>query len=289
MNIDILLSEKKRQIKVILCADDFGIAPGVSSAIIDLINQKKITAASCMSISKFWHEHSQHLLPFRRNIDAGLHFTLTGFHPLGEMPILAPNGYLPKYRDLLKRALIGVLDLKEIKDEMIRQLNAFEIAWGSLPDFLDGHMFVHQLPGIREVLIDIYRSRLQGSGAYIRVYSTPISVIFHRRVNVLKPLSIGYFGWQLQRLAGNHKIPVNSGFSGIYDFSCKVPYKKLFEKFLIGIEDRSQIMCHPGIVDDELIKLDDLTRQREAEYIFFLSNDFLETLKNAGVKLGRFY
>ena len=279
---------EKEQIKIILCADDFAIAPGVSSAIISLIKAGRITATSCMSISPFWHEHALSLFYLRRMADIGLHFTLTGFKPLGSMPSLAPKGYLPSYKDLLLRSLTGRLDLDEIKQEMIRQLDSFEQEWGSLPDFLDGHLFVHHLPGIRDVLIDLYKSRLLGSGAYVRVSSSSISVIFQRKVNILKTLSIGYFGWRLEKMVKDYGIPVNAGFSGIYDFSGRVPYRVLFERFLIGVKNRCQIMCHPGIVDDELSKVDTLTKQREAEYEFFRADEFFEILNRAGVYLGRF-
>lgn len=280
---------EKKQIKIILCADDFAIAPGVSSAIISLIKAGRITATSCMSISLFWHEYALSLSHLREMADIGLHFTLTGFKPLGSMPCLASNGYLPSYKDLLSRSLTGRLDLDEIKREMIRQLDSFEKEWGSPPDFLDGHLFVHHLPGIRAVLIDLYKSRLQGSGAYVRVASTPISVIFRRRVNILKTLSIGYFGWRLEKMVKGYGIPFNAGFSGIYDFSDLVPYRVLFERFLIRVENCCQIMCHPGIVDDELSKVDNLTKRREVEYEFFRGDGFPEILNRAGVCLGRFY
>ena len=234
-----------------------------------------------MSISPFWGEHALPLLKFKRVADVGLHFTLTGFKPLGPMPYLAANGNLPSYKDFLFRSLTGRLDLDEIKREMIRQLESFLRVWGSPPDFLDGHLFVHQLPGIREVLIDLYKSKLHGTGAYVRVSSSRISVIFRRRVNILKALSIGYFGWRLEKMLKHHAISINAGFSGIYDFSGRVPYKMLFERFLIGVKDRSQIMCHPGYVDDELCKVDAVTKQREIECKFLRGDDFPDILNQA--------
>lgn len=278
----------KKQVRIILCADDFGISPGVSSSIINLIGAGKITATSCMSISPFWKAHASSLRPLKGKADIGLHLTLTGFQPLGPMPMLARNGYLPSYGRLLMLSLTGGLDLDEIRMELIRQLDCFEEVWGTAPDFIDGHLFVHHLPLVRDAFVDLYKERFRGSNTYIRVSSASVPVIFRRRVSILKTLAIGYFGWRLKRIAALHRIPYNNGFSGIYDFSDRVPYKKLFEKFLIDAKTNMQIMCHPGLADSELAGVDNLTNQREKEYSFFCGNDFWKMLENAGVSLGRF-
>lgn len=275
--------------KVILCADDFAISPGVSLAITELIKNGRVTAASCMSISPFWKEHVSMLHPFRNSIDLGIHFTFTSFRPLGEMPILAPDGVLPSYRHLFWLSIRGKLNLKEIKQEMLLQLDSFEKAWGGPPDFLDGHMFIHHLPGIRKALIAVYRERFSGTGVYIRSSSAPLAVIYKRRAFTTKALAIGYFGWKLKKMGERYKIPFNTIFSGIYDFSTNMPYPELFEKFLTGVQHRSVIMCHPGIADDILSRVDNLSFQREREYEFFKSNRFVEILEKAGIELGRFY
>lgn len=275
--------------KVILCADDFAISPGVSSAITELIKSRRVTATSCMSISPYWKAHASMLRPFRNSIDLGIHFTLTSFKPLGEMPILAPYGSLPGYRHLFWLSIMGKLNIGEIKQEMLRQLDSFEKAWGGSPDFLDGHMFIHHLPGIREALIALYREIFSGTGVYIRSSSAPIAVIYKRRAFTTKALAIGYFGWKLKKMGEKYKIPFNTMFSGIYDFSTNIPYPELFEKFLTGLQHRSVIMCHPGIADAVLSRVDNLSFQREREYEFFKSSRFVEILEKTGIELGRFY
>src|SRR5690242_13463328 len=66
-----------RQQRVILCADDYAIAPGVSRAILALIDRGRLTATSCMAASRFWPEHAGWLRPRAGKADIGLHFTLT--------------------------------------------------------------------------------------------------------------------------------------------------------------------------------------------------------------------
>jgi len=45
------------------------------------------------------------------------------------------------------------------------------------------------------------------------------------------------------------------------------------------------IMCHPGIVDAELARLDPLTDLREREYAFFLGDAFAQLLHRRGYAL----
>jgi predicted glycoside hydrolase/deacetylase ChbG (UPF0249 family) len=45
------------------------------------------------------------------------------------------------------------------------------------------------------------------------------------------------------------------------------------------------IMCHPGVVDAELERLDPLTTLREREYAYFLGDRFPEALKSRGLTL----
>jgi chitin disaccharide deacetylase len=45
------------------------------------------------------------------------------------------------------------------------------------------------------------------------------------------------------------------------------------------------IMCHPGVVDAELARLDPVTDAREREYAFFLDDAFLRLLTANGIVL----
>src|SRR4051794_20452051 len=79
----------------VLCADDYGLSPGISSAIRDLIARGRLSAPSCMTMSPFWPDHASWLKPYADQVDVGLHLTLTAPPPLGSMPRTAPDGRLP--------------------------------------------------------------------------------------------------------------------------------------------------------------------------------------------------
>lgn len=71
------------------------------------------------------------------------------------------------------------------------------------------------------------------------------------------------------------KIPTNTSFAGIYNFDCtKISeFKNIFEKFLQYATDTHLVMCHPGLVDDELKRVDSVTTAREIEYKFLLDKN----------------
>ena len=68
-------------------------------------------------------------------------------------------------------------------------------------------------------------------------------------------------------------------------FAPRADYAKLFPGFLDGMPDGGVIMCHPGIVDAELARLDPLTDLREREYAFFLGDAFAQLLQRRGYAL----
>src|SRR6476661_9118413 len=63
--------------RIVLCADDYGQALEISQGIIQLIQQKRLSATSCMVNTAVWHECAQWLIPFYQGVDIGLHFNLT--------------------------------------------------------------------------------------------------------------------------------------------------------------------------------------------------------------------
>ncbi len=277
-----------RERRVIVCADDFGIAPGVDRAIAQLIGQGRITATSCMTVTPSWQADAKLLRPLQKSADLGLHFTLTDQRPLGAMPKTAPAGRLPPLPSLVRAALLRRLDADEIRDEFRRQWSAFERGAGRPPDFIDGHQHVHQLPVIRSVVIEEL-TRYRGTPIpYLRICHAPLAVLLARRVAVGQAFLLGLAGARLRAMAARNRIPANSGFSGIYDFSGRRPYRDLLKRFLIGLEDNGLLMCHPGLVDAELRAADSLTERREDEFAYFSGPDCPKDFAAAGIVPARF-
>lgn len=269
-----------------LLADDYGIAPGTSRGIRELLAAGRLSGTSCLVLSPHWRQAAPTLRAMAAQADVGLHLAFTDFPPLGPMPRLAPGGRLPGLGRLAPAALAGRLDAGEIGGEIDRQFDAFEAGLGRPPDYVDGHQHVHQLPLIRTQLLD--RMRRRAPGAALRIADEPIAAIMRRRVAWPRALAISLLGRGLRRLADRAGIASNRRFAGVRGFADRRPYRVLFRRFLAGAPAGLAVMCHPGHPDDALRALDPVVATRAEELAYFAGDSFPADLAEAGMRLVRF-
>src|SRR3712207_8054014 len=139
--------------RVVLCADDFGLTEGVSGGILDLARRGRLSATSVMSHRPCWRILAPELAGLGGSLGVGLHLTLSLGRPLGAMRQFAPGGVFPPFADVLRKSFLRKLPADEIRQQIDRQLSAFEAAFWRPPPFVDGHQHVHVLPGVREPLL----------------------------------------------------------------------------------------------------------------------------------------
>lgn len=275
---------------LIVCADDYGLAAGVSAAIVELIAAGRLSATSCMTPLPDWRRSAGALraVVARHPADVGLHLTLTDHVALTGAPGLAHAGRLPALDRLLPRALMRTLPRAAIRDELRAQLDAFEDDWGAPPDYVDGHQHVHVLPGIREVLVEELLRRYPSGGTWVRDCVEPAARCVRRGVALPKALLISSLGLGLRRLLRRHNLPANDGFAGLHDFSERTPFRLLMQAFLGNAGPRPLVHVHPGRVDAELRACDRLTAPREAELAYLASAEFMVDLASVGLHPARF-
>lgn len=288
--MDVEKRQQRRFATALVCADDYGLAPGVNEAIAGLIAAGRLSATSCMVGLPDWRPGVATLREAiaRSPADVGLHLTLTGQRPLSPAPRLAPGGRLPGLGKLLPRALARQLPADEVKDEIRAQLDAFEDAWGGPPDYVDGHQHMHLLPTVREALVEEIARRYPAGSVYARDCRERPLTILSRGVAVGKALFLTWLGGGFAGLARQAGIPMNQGFAGLHDFSGRVPFRQLMQAFLRHPGPRPLIHVHPGRVDAALRERDSLTSPREAELAYLASGDFQEDLAAARVAVARF-
>lgn len=279
---------RRDAVRLILCADDYALAPGVSRAIRRLLDKGRLTATSCMTVSPHWPAEAEMLRPYAERADIGLHLTLTTLTPLGAMPATCRDGRLPDIRALTIGAWCRRLALGEVAAELGRQLDSFERWFGRPPAFLDGHQHVHQLPGIRDAVLALWQQRLAATGAWLRVTDEPLAAVWRRGVDRGETTILSLLGRGFGRRARARGLPVNDGFAGVHDFSGRVPYGRLFDRFLSLARGRHLVMCHPGEVDEALRAVDDVTAAREEELRFFESDALPALVAQRGLTLARF-
>jgi len=270
-----------------LCADDYGLSPGVGRAIRDLLVRGRLNAASVMVVApNFSAAEAERLLALasaERRVALGLHFTLTApFRPLaGNYRRRSRDSAFPNLRRMLAAGLLGVLDASSLRAEAERQLAAFHSAFGRPPDFVDGHQHVHLLPQVADALLAVMKTA--APRAFVRQCGRAPAP--RRRWTDPKGLLLDGLRRGFRARSTKSGFSTNPAFAGTYTFRPHADYEAVFASFLEGLPDGGLVMCHPGFVDAELQRLDSLTALREREYSFFAGDSFPRLLARHGLAL----
>lgn len=261
--------------RIWLCADDYGISPGVNRAIRELIVMRRINATSVMmagpAIDRDEIDALKAAVQNNPACAVGLHATMTApFQPL-TMHFRPTDGsaFLP-LATMLRASILRQLDRDMMRTEFEAQFTAFKTAFGEAPAYADGHQHVQVFPQIRDAFLDAVKQ--SAPGAWVRQCGSPrpfVQNLTNPKAALLDVLSGG-----LRRAARRAGVTFNPAFAGAYDFSGKTDFGDLMGGFLNGLPDGGLIMCHPGFVDQTLRDLDPLTDQREREYEYVASDAF---------------
>jgi chitin disaccharide deacetylase len=273
--------------RIWLCADDYGISPGVNHAIRDLIGQGRLNATSVMvvgpAIGRDEVSALQTLAANSPRCAIGLHVTLTApFRPLTMHFQPLDGGLFLPLPQLLRASLLRRLDPEIIQAELKVQLTAFHELFGRAPDFVDGHQHAQLFPQIRDAFLTAVKQAAPKAWVRQGGRHQPLA----RRLGSPKALILDVLSAQFRRRAARANITFNPGFAGAYDFSRQPDFGALMRQFLDGLPEGGVIMCHPGVVDEVLVGLDPLTDQREREYAFLKGEHFPPLLAVNKVTLG---
>jgi chitin disaccharide deacetylase len=270
--------------RIVLCADDYALSPGVSRSIRELIGMGRLNATSVMTVFSGLKEEAAKLAETKSPIQfqTGLHVTLTGgFKPLVALPLKTKDGNFPPVKAYLNPLNTPKISRAGVTEEIEAQFRAFRDAFGRLPDFVDGHQHVQLMPSLRSAFLDTVAKL--APRAWVRQCG-PASALQAAGGSKTRFLALLNSGFRSQARARG--LAFNPAFAGAYDFADSREYAVLFGHFLKGLPSGGLIMCHPGFVDAELKSRDPLLDQREAEHKFFASDNLPTLLTKAGATLG---
>lgn len=225
-------------IPISICADDFGIEPGVDEAIIELSQKGRLSATSCLTTANGFTDRAQGLKTLQ--VDLGVHLNFTEF--LG-----SPGIYLP-LPSLILKSYLQQLDSEEVEAQIGRQLDAFENQLGRAPDFIDGHLHVHQFPVIRGALIKQLTLRYSHRRPWVRntwpgALSTALPFMQRFKAGVIGVLGARAF----TRMAEQSGMRFNRDFMGAYDFTKPHPmYATMLDAWFSKAQHGTLIMAHPA-------------------------------------------
>jgi len=267
--------------KVIVNADDFGISKAVNRGIIEAFREGILTSASFMSNMPAFKDAVFHCRK-NDNLGVGIHLNLN----LGR-PLLPPRQvktlvnseglFLSNYYQFIKLLYLKKINLFEIEKEFRTQIEKVKNENIEL-DHINSHLHVHMFPQIFKIVIRLAKE-----------YSIPAIRFSNERLrfgiaNNYYPLAprnrqqIGRYFYDFRKvlllkiLAGFDKKFLES--SGLYNpdyfFGAFLMGQMRFEQYVkifdIIKDSCTEIACHPGYVDDEIIATNDsLIEEREEE------------------------
>ncbi len=261
--------------RIWLCADDYGISPGVNRGIRELIERGRLNATSVMVVGPAVGRDEvaalQAAVAKSARCAIGLHATLTApFRPLTMHFRPLDGGMFLHFQRLLRTSLWRRLDPEIVRAELATQLAAFRDMFGRAPDFVDGHQHVQLYPQVRDGFLAAVREKAPEAWVRQARRNQPLG----QRLDSPKALMLDYLSTQFRRRASQAGIAFNPAFSGAYDYSRDPDYGALMRAFLDGLPEDGVVMCHPGFVDEILVSLDPLTVTRETEYAYLAGEDF---------------
>ena len=262
--------------KIILCADDYAQNEAISTGILQLATKNRINAISCLVNTPLWPKLSLKLAPLKHTTSIGLHFNLTFGEALSSEWRAHYGQTFGSLPALIIKSYFRMLSIPIIKAEIHAQLKAFINATGKSPDFIDGHQHIHQLPLIRDCWQTLYQDKKFNpfSRSTYHEWKDCLSLKGAPKQQLILLLGGKTFKHRLKEST----IRTNTSFAGVYNFSNATNYRHYFKRFLNQSREGGLIMCHPGLSSTDLT--DPLHQHRHHEFAYFISDQYLEDLKD---------
>ena len=254
--------------RLIINSDDYGRTPDISRGIREAHLNGVVTSTTCMMNIPTTAEDVKVAVQETPRLGMGVHLVLTMGKPILKREavpsIIDTNGNHFKYDPFI--ANIPNLKIEEVKAEWHAQIEAFIEASGRKPTHLDSHHHSSYFTA------DLFRTMLE----LAKEYECPI------RRNTSAELT--ETGKQVGELTSSSAVGQPDHFiDKFYDHGAT-------QEILLSIlnnldEGTSEIMCHPGYVDDAFAKESVYNFQRERELKILTDPAIKQAIKTQGIEL----
>jgi predicted glycoside hydrolase/deacetylase ChbG (UPF0249 family) len=265
--------------RLIINADDFGLSRSVTAGILEAHAAGNVTSTSMMVHCAGWEDGVRQARATTA-LGVGLHFNLLVGAPLTPAPSITDRltGRYPPLAALALRSLMGSLDRDEIVAECEAQLVALLEA-GINVTHIDSHRHTHALPRIHGAVALVAARRglpLRRPVESMRWFPGHIASEVHRAL-IAWTWRLTSAGVPVTR-AADHFIGVSM--QGGDRFAGR--FSAVLDALPAGT---TELMVHPGHVDDALRTVDAYTWQRERELAALLSRPVGERLRRGDFAL----
>jgi predicted glycoside hydrolase/deacetylase ChbG (UPF0249 family) len=275
---------------LVIVADDFGIGPETSRAILELAARGAVTGTVLLVNSphaadaiRVWRQHG---CP----VEMGWHPCLTMDPPCAgphRVPsLVGPDGCLWPLRQFVPRLLRREIRAAEIEAELDAQYDRFVELVGEPPVLVNSHQHTSLFPPVGKLLRKVLQRR-GGPAPYVRRVCEPWAMLARIPGARIKRTLLNVLGrieaWQQER-AG---LPGQDWLAGITDPHW-VKDPQFFSRWLSALPGTDvELACHPGYPDPTLLgrdcRPDDGLAQRRVDELHLLRQpSFLEACDRAG-------
>ena len=245
--------------RLIINADDFGLAPGVNVGIIEAHTAGSVTSTSMMVHCPGWHD----ALLTRRTVPTlriGLHLNvLLGAPITAARTLIDPQrGQFLPLGALVQRALLRTVSSADIEAECEAQLAELR-SEGIAVTHIDSHRHTHALPVFRGAIARVAARHglpLRRPSESLAPFATDVSSVLHRAL-VATAYRVTSPGATATRSADHF---TGIALQGADDFA-----SRLLRTLDTLRDGTTELMVHPGYVDAALTHVDAYTAARERE------------------------
>lgn len=278
-----LLSVAGAEKKLILHADDYGMSHSVNVATQEMLESGAISSASIMMPCP-WVAEAAQWLKSRQKLDIGLHFTLTSewktlrWGPVAPREqvkgLLDPDGYLwPDVRSVAMNATAAEVETElraqiALAQRMGLRFTHFDTHMGTVfarPDFFEVYLKLGKEFGIPVMLPKPYEGMERSAPAATISYLKEQQERFARDGVFLLDFLITDGAPGQRTLDGRRKA-----------------YHETLRKLQPGI---TQMILHPGILNEELKAATGSAANRDADYRIFMEAETRALMKELGIEL----
>jgi predicted glycoside hydrolase/deacetylase ChbG (UPF0249 family) len=257
--------------QLIINSDDYGRTPEISHGIREAHLHGVVTSTTCMMNISTTADDVVIALKETPNLGLGVHLVLTMGRPISApetIPsIVDENGNFFKYTPLIEH--LTSLNMDEVKKEWRSQIDAFIKATGTKPTHIDSHHHSSYFSP------NFFRGMLELAKEYdcaIRFPFTELSSEIQETAKQVPDLMQEF----------NPRRP-DIFFVNFYD---KTATKEDLLNIISSVgEGTSEIMCHPGYVDEEFAKESVYNFQRERELNILTDAAIKQAIESQNIKL----
>ncbi len=257
--------------QLIINSDDYGRTPDISRGIREAHLRGVVTSTTCMMNIPTTAADVAVACQETPDLGLGVHLVLTMGRPISvpeSVPsIVDEHGSFFKYTPLIEH--LSRLQMDEVKKEWRAQIEAFIQAAGRKPTHLDSHHHSSYFsPALFQGMLELAKEY----GCAIRFPFTSVSPELEGTYKQV-PALIEQF----------HPRKPDVFFVNFYDATATK--ENLLDVINSVPEGTSEIMCHPGYVDDAFAKESTYNFQRARELDILMDPAIKEAIKSQNIKL----